>query len=121
MPIRGAASSMPKSHRSIQRGAAHPRKIYGKNQPDYSSANRDETQYENPFSFSIERENTKNLAFGFGPHVCLGQHLSRMEMRIFWEELLPRLESVELTGTPLRSESNFVNGPKSVPIRFKMK
>lgn len=87
----------------------------------YSSANRDESQHPDPFSFNIERENAKNLAFGFGPHVCLGQHLSRMEMRIFWEELLPRLESVELSGTPRRSESNFVNGPKSVPIRFRMK
>jgi hypothetical protein len=87
----------------------------------YLSGNRDESQFADPFRFSIERENPKSIAFGYGPHVCLGQHLSRMEMRIFWEELISRLESVELAGTPLRTEANFVCGPKTVPIRFKMK
>jgi hypothetical protein len=43
-----------------------------------------------------------------------------MEMRIFWEELLPRLDSLELAGTPKLSEANFVSGPKTVPIRYKM-
>lgn len=87
----------------------------------YSSANRDEDQFEAPNTFSVERHNTKNIAFGFGPHVCLGQHLSRMEMRIFWEELLARLDHVELAGTPLRTEATFVCGPKTVPIRFSMR
>ena len=50
----------------------------------------------------------------------LGQHLGRMEMRILWEELLPRLESFELDGTPTRTKASFVCGPKSVPIRYKM-
>jgi cytochrome P450 len=43
-----------------------------------------------------------------------------MEMRIFWEELLPRLDHIELAGTPRNTEANFVCGPKTVPVRFKM-
>lgn len=86
----------------------------------YPSGNRDEAVFDNPYRFDITRSPNKHVAFGYGAHVCLGQHLARMEMRILWEELLPRLESVELAGTPRRMEANFVCGPKSVPIRFKM-
>lgn len=86
----------------------------------YPSGNRDESVFENPFEFDVTRANNKHVAFGYGAHVCLGQHLARMEMRILWEELLPRLESVELDGQPRRMEASFVCGPKSVPIRFKM-
>lgn len=86
----------------------------------YPSGNRDETVFDDPFRFDIERSPNKHVAFGYGAHVCLGQHLGRMEMRVLWEELLPRLESVELDGTPRRMEAGFVCGPKSVPIRFRM-
>lgn len=86
----------------------------------YPSGNRDEAVFDNPFDFDVTRPNNKHIAFGYGAHVCLGQHLARMEMRILWEELLPRLESVELDGQPRRMEASFVCGPKSVPIRFKM-
>ena len=86
----------------------------------YPSGNRDEAMFENPFRFDVERTTNKQLAFGYGAHICLGQHLARMEMRILWEELLPRLDSVELDGVPRNLESNFVCGPKTVPIRFKM-
>ena len=86
----------------------------------YASGNRDEAVFEDPFAFRVDRSPNKQLAFGYGAHVCLGQHLARMEMRILWEELLPRLESVELDGTPAMSEAVFVNGPKRLPIRFKM-
>lgn len=86
----------------------------------YPSGNRDEDVFSDPFRFDIERSPNKQLAFGYGAHVCLGQHLARMEMRMFWEELIPRLESFELDGTAKLSESNFVCGPKSVPIRYKM-
>ncbi len=86
----------------------------------YPSGNRDEAHFTDPFKYDIARTPNKHVAFGYGAHVCLGQHLARMEMRILWEELLPRLESVELDGTPVRTAASFVCGPKSVPIRFKM-
>jgi cytochrome P450 len=86
----------------------------------YASGNRDEEVFENPFEFHVDRKPNKQLAFGYGAHVCLGQHLARMEMRILWEELLPRLKSVELAGEPAMSEAVFVNGPKRLPVRFEM-
>ena len=86
----------------------------------YPSGNRDEDVYPDPFSFKVDRNPNKHVAFGYGAHVCLGQHLARMEMRILWEELLPRLKSIELAGTPKLTEANFVSGPKTVPIRYVM-
>jgi cytochrome P450 len=86
----------------------------------YPSGNRDEDVFDDPFRFRVDRTPNKQLAFGYGAHVCIGQHLARMEMRIFWEELLPRLKEFELAGEPKRTEATFVCGPKSVPIRYKM-
>ena len=86
----------------------------------YPSGNRDDDVFDDPFSFKIDRSPNKHVAFGYGAHVCLGQHLGKMEMRILWEELLPRLESVELNGEARLTQSNFVCGPKHVPIRYKM-
>jgi cytochrome P450 len=86
----------------------------------YLSANRDERVFENPFEYNVRRPQNKHLAFGYGPHVCIGQHLGRMEMRIFWEELLPRLSSVELAGEASLTAATFVGGPKSLPVRYTM-
>lgn len=86
----------------------------------YPSGNRDEAVFANPFDYDVARAPNRHLAFGYGAHVCLGQHLARMEMRVLWEELLPRLQAVDLAGTPSRMEANFVCGPKSVPIQFSM-
>ena len=84
----------------------------------YQSGNRDEAVWADPFEFRIDRESNPQIAFGYGVHVCLGQHLARMEMRILWEELLVRLKSVQMDGKGERTISNFVCGPKHVPIRF---
>lgn len=86
----------------------------------YQSANRDEAVFDDPYDYRIDREPNRQIAFGYGAHVCLGQHLARMEMRILWEELLPHLKSIELAGEPKRTISNFVCGPKHVPIRFTL-
>lgn len=86
---------------------------------NYVSANRDEDVFADPFHFNPDREKNQQIAFGFGAHVCLGQHLARMEMRIFMEELLPRLKKLELAGHPARVESVFVGGLKRLPIRFE--
>lgn len=86
----------------------------------YASGNRDEAVFDNPFAFNPDRTPNNQIAFGFGGHVCLGQHLARMEMRILMEELLPRLKSIELAGEPARVESTFVGGLKRLPIRFEV-
>ena len=49
----------------------------------YPSANRDESVFDQPFEFRVDRSDAKQIAFGFGAHVCLGQHLARMEMAFF--------------------------------------
>jgi len=87
----------------------------------YPSGNHDESVFADPFSFDVARTPNKHVSFGYGAHICLGQHLARMEMRILWEELLPRLESVELAGAPVNMDSAFVCGPKRVPISYKMR
>ena len=86
----------------------------------YASGNRDEAVFEDPESFRVDRKPNKHLAFGYGAHLCLGQHLAKMEMRILWEEMIPHLEDLELAGQPAMSEAVFVNGPKRLPIRFRM-
>ena len=86
----------------------------------YLSANRDEDVFDDPFRFKIDRD-TKHLAFGFGAHVCLGQHLARMEMTAFYQALLKRLEHVELAGEPKYTQANFVGGLKSLPIKYRLK
>ncbi len=85
----------------------------------YLSGNRDEEIFDSPFEFRLDRDPTKQVAFGYGVHVCLGQHLARLEMRILLEELLPHIKSLRLEGTPAWSQSTFVSGPKRLPIRFE--
>lgn len=87
----------------------------------FPSGNRDEEVFADPFEFRVDRKPNRQIGFGYGAHMCLGMHLARMEMSIFFQELLPRLERVELAGKPRRTITNFVGGPKSVPIRFSMR
>jgi hypothetical protein len=87
----------------------------------YPSGNRDEEVFDNPDIFDPRRNPNRHLAFGYGAHLCLGQHLAKMEMRILWEELLPRLDWVEFSGAPARAEAAFVGGPKRLPIRYQMR
>ncbi len=85
----------------------------------YPSANRDEDVFDRADDFVIDRKPNRQIAFGYGPHMCLGQHLARLEIKILFEELMPRLKSVELAGDPKWVQTNFVGGLKSLPIRFK--
>jgi cytochrome P450 len=84
----------------------------------YEAGNRDPEVFADPDDFDITRRPNRHLSFGQGPHTCIGMHISRLEMRVLWEELLPRLESVELVGEPDYVQSNFVTGLKRLPIRF---
>ncbi len=86
----------------------------------YPSGNRDEEVFDEPDRFDPTRSPNRHLAFGYGAHLCLGQHLAKMEMRILFEELMPRLKSLEFAGTPTRSAGAFVGGPKRLPIRYTM-
>ena len=86
----------------------------------YPSANRDEAAFDAPFEFRIDRP-MNHLAFGFGAHVCLGQHLARMEMGAFFKELFRRVDGFELNGEPRYTQSTFVGGLKSLPVRYRMK
>jgi cytochrome P450 len=84
----------------------------------YISANRDENVFVEPERFIVDRRPNPHLSFGYGLHLCLGMHLARLEMRIFFEELLPRISSLKLAGTPDRVLSSFIAGPKRLPIHF---
>lgn len=84
----------------------------------YLSASRDESVFEAPDEFRIARR-TVNASFGHGVHVCLGQHLARAEMRIFFEEMFARVAQVELIGRGTRCASIFVGGPTAVPLRCR--
>ena len=86
----------------------------------YPSANRDEEVFDRPDVLDVGRNPNHHLGFGFGAHFCLGTHLARMEARALYDELLPRLESVELAGPPAYMETLFVGGPKHLPIRYTM-
>jgi cytochrome P450 len=86
----------------------------------YMSGNRDEEIFADPFTFKPDRSPNRHIGFGYGGHICLGQHLARLEMKCLWEELLPHLKAVEMAGEGRMSESEFVCGPKSVPIRITL-
>lgn len=88
----------------------------------YLAANRDPAVFDDPHRFDVGRANAdRHLAFGFGAHFCLGAQLARMELRTIFRDLLPRLEHVELAGTPTSMTTTFVGGPKSLPIRYRLR
>ncbi|MCA1749864.1 MAG: cytochrome P450 [Sphingomonadales bacterium] len=87
---------------------------------NYVAANHDPAQFDNPRKFDATRSPNRHLAFGAGAHQCLGLHLARLEMRILFNELLDRIETIELAGEPRRSHSTFVGGLKTLPVRYRM-
>lgn len=84
----------------------------------YPSANFDEAIYDDPFRFRIDRKPNRHLAFGTGPHVCLGQYLARFEIAAYFREVLARFSHIELAGTPRFVEGSFVGGVKYLPVRY---
>jgi len=84
----------------------------------FASGNRDEDVFENPYDFDVTRSNIDHVTFGKGsPHLCMGNNLARMEIRLMFEELIPRLRTIELNGEVRRVRSNFVNGIKTLPVK----
>jgi cytochrome P450 len=84
----------------------------------FAAANHDPEVFSDPHRFDITREPNEHATFGrVGPHFCLGAHLARLEVAVLLEELVPRVERIELAGEPERLRSNFTNGLKRLPLR----
>jgi cytochrome P450 len=83
------------------------------------SANRDERSFDRPEVFDIRREPNPHVSFGHGIHYCLGANLARLEMRVVFEELLPRLATIEQAGPVEWTRSNRHTGIRHLPCRFR--
>lgn len=84
----------------------------------YVSANFDEEVFEAPERFDVGRSPNRHLTFGGGgPHYCLGAHLAKLEVQVLFDELLPRLAALEVTGPVERMRTNFTNAIKRMPVR----
>jgi cytochrome P450 len=84
----------------------------------FISADFDERQFPEPYRFDIKRSPNEHVAFGLkSPHKCLGEHLARVEIKVLFEELLPRLADIRLNGQVQRLRSNFISGIKHLPVK----
>ncbi len=87
----------------------------------FAAGNRDPDHYPDAHRLDIGRNPTDHVTFGRGgPHQCLGAHLARLELRVYLEELVARVERIELAGEPVRQRSNFTNGLKRLPVRVTL-
>ncbi len=85
----------------------------------YVSGNRDPDAIDDPDNFIIDRPRPRqHLSFGFGIHRCVGNRLAELQLRILWEELLPRYPVIEVLAPPRRTYSNFIHGMRSMPVRI---
>ena len=84
----------------------------------YSSANFDETVFENPMTFDISRDPNPHMAFGHGIHLCLGANLARLEARVFFEEFFRAFSKIESAGEPVFIRSNSIHGYKEMPVQL---
>ena len=85
----------------------------------FTSADYDDEVFDDPYAFNIDRTPNDHVAFGLkSPHLCLGSHLARLEIRVLLEELLPRVQSAQITGPVDRLRSNFIRGIKHLPMTF---
>jgi cytochrome P450 len=85
----------------------------------YGSANRDEDIFKDGHLFRVDRENAKkHLAFGAGEHLCLGNRLGHMQIRVLFEELLDRFPNIHSTSDPVRIPSNFLAGISELKVRI---
>ena len=87
----------------------------------YASGNRDEEVFDQPFRFQVDRTPNPHLGWGIGEHYCLGANLAKMEIRVMLEELVPRLESIEMAGPKQGLHGYFVSGIKHLPIRWRLR
>jgi cytochrome P450 len=83
-----------------------------------ASANRDESVFPHAMAFDIRRDPNPHLAFGHGVHFCLGANLARLEMRVMFEEVLPRFSTYELAAPVEWTRSNRHSGIRHLPVRL---
>jgi cytochrome P450 len=85
----------------------------------FVSADYDRTRFAEPYRFDIHRSPNEHVAFGrMSPHLCLGSQLARMELKVLFEELLPRLADARVAGPIDRLRSNFISGMKRLPVNL---
>lgn len=87
----------------------------------YVSANRDEDKFPDPFKFDVTRHDGMNLGFGIGQHFCLGSRLAELQLKVLFEELLPRFPNLQPTAPVRRMRSNFVRGIKEMQVDINPK
>ncbi len=85
----------------------------------FGSANRDAAKFEHPDKLDLARNPNEHIAFGTGPHGCLGQHIARIEIDAMLIEVLTRLKDFRLKEPPKWLPSNFISGPQVMPVTFK--
>jgi cytochrome P450 len=85
----------------------------------FGSANRDPDKFDRPDVLDLSRTPNEHIAFGTGPHGCLGQHIARIEIDAILMEVLTRMRDIEIVGAPEWLASNFISGPKRLPVRFR--
>ncbi len=87
----------------------------------FAAGNRDPEVFADPYRMDVTRSPNEHMSFGRGgPHMCLGNALARLEIRIMFENLLPRITGMTAIGEPDRLRSNFVNGIKRFPVRVEL-
>lgn len=85
----------------------------------FVSGNRDEDHFERPDELVIDREKPRShLAFGYGIHRCMGNRLAEMQLRVLWEEIMQRFDTIEVMDEPVRVPSAFVKGYQELPVRI---
>ncbi|WP_313814458.1 cytochrome P450 [Glutamicibacter sp.] len=87
----------------------------------YPAANRDPRRWENPDNFDVTRDPSGHLAFGMGVHQCVGQHAARLQAACLLEQLIERVDTIELVGEVKYHHNNVLRGWSSVPRRFTLK
>ncbi|MDT9692033.1 cytochrome P450 [Streptomyces sp. P9(2023)] len=85
----------------------------------HASANHDERVFADPHRLDLDRIPNPHVAFGEGPHVCLGAHFARLQLRVLHEEVRHTFRDLELADPPRRLVSNFINGVKTLPVRVR--
>ena len=111
--------------RAFSRKAAHEKRIGGIDIPAgsrvlviYASANRDEHEWDQPDTFDVRRDATRQLGFGHGSHACAGQGLARMETQAMLGALVQRVERIELVAPPTWAVNNIIRRHERLPLKL---